>query len=344
MKKKFLSIFTLMDSSITNDRGDNINISEMEIEKIKYFPISFFASILGLSGISIATEKFGIHSKIPFIITFTIFSIFLFAYFLKAVLYFDEVKADFNHPIKLHFFSAITISSLLLSIASLEHFLFLSKTLWFLGVVSHLIIFFITLSEWLSRGFKISSITPAWFIPAVGNIVVPIAGVKHANIEISWFFFSIGLFFWIILSILLLFRLFFDSDLPKKLQPTYFILIAPPAIAFVSLSRLTNDALIFKTILYYIALFFTMFLFLKLYRFLKSPFYLSWWAYTFPISAITIATFLYDKTINVHNKNDIQFFHFLFNGFYIFLLTITGFILFRTIIGVFKGEFCIKED
>ncbi|MBN2695304.1 SLAC1 anion channel family protein [bacterium] len=343
MKRKILSILSLMDNSITND-NDKITLSTIEIEKIKYFPISFFAAILGLSGVSIATEKFGIHSKIPFLIVFSIFSIFLFLYLLKAILYFDEVKADFKHPIKLYFFSAITISFLLLSIVSLDHYLFLSKTLWFFGIISHFLIFIITLSEWLKRDLKISSITPAWFIPAVGNIVVPIAGVKHAHPEISWFFFSIGLFFWIILTIVLLFRLFFDSDLPKKLQPTYFILIAPPAIGFLSLSRLTKDALIFKTILYYIALFLTIFLFTKLYRFLKSPFYLSWWAYTFPISAITISTFLYDKTINSYYKDNITIFYSLFIGLFTILLIITSFILIRTVIGVIKGEFCLKED
>ena len=41
--------------------------------------------------------------------------------------------------------------------------------------------------------------TNPWFIPVVGNIIVPIAGVDDAPAEVSWFFFSFGLIFWIAL-------------------------------------------------------------------------------------------------------------------------------------------------
>jgi tellurite resistance protein len=36
--------------------------------------------------------------------------------------------------------------------------------------------------------YEIKHFNPAWFIPIVGNILVPIAGVHHAPIEISYFF------------------------------------------------------------------------------------------------------------------------------------------------------------
>lgn len=48
---------------------------------------------------------------------------------------------------------------------------------------------------------------PAWFIPVVGNIIVPLAGVRFAPAEVSWFFFSIGLVFWIVLLAIVMYRL-----------------------------------------------------------------------------------------------------------------------------------------
>jgi tellurite resistance protein len=116
---------------------------------------------------------------------------------------------------------------------------------------------------------------PAWFIPAVGNILVPIVGIIHAPAEISWFFYSIGFFFWIILLIIFFNRIIFHSPLPEKLLPTLFILIAPPAVGFVSLVKLTGEVGDFSKILYYFGLFLTLLLMFQFNIFKKIKFYLS---------------------------------------------------------------------
>lgn len=64
----------------------------------------------------------------------------------------------------------------------------------------------------------------------VGSIIIPIAGVKHGFVELSWFFFSVGLIFWLILLVIVLYRMFFHAPIAEKLMPTLFILFAPPAI------------------------------------------------------------------------------------------------------------------
>ena len=104
---------------------------------------------------------------------------------------------------------------------------------------------------------KIAHLNPAWFIPAVGNILVPIAGVGLGYIELSWFFFSIGILFWIVLFTIIMNRVLFHEPLPAKLAPTLFILIAPPAVGFVSYIGLTGGGGIdgFARILFYGALF-----------------------------------------------------------------------------------------
>ncbi len=64
--------------------------------------------------------------------------------------------------------------------------------------------------------------SPVWFIPVVGNILVPLAGVVHARRTRSRFFFSTGLIFWIVLQTLFFYRIFFHHPLPEKLLPTFF--------------------------------------------------------------------------------------------------------------------------
>lgn len=46
------------------------------------------------------------------------------------------------------------------------------------------------LNAWIYQPhFEIHHISPAWFIPVVGNILAPVAGVTHGALQISWFYF-----------------------------------------------------------------------------------------------------------------------------------------------------------
>ncbi len=180
--------------------------------------------ILGLAGFTIAFQKAEQILKIPLnlsypILTFTLvfFGIIFTIYLVKIIRFKDEVKKEFNHPIKLSFFPTFSISLLLLSIAFLSVNPIISKYLWVFGTVIHFIFTIKIISIWIQHTkFEIKHMNPAWFIPAVGNILVPVAGVSHFSPEISWFFFSVGLFFWIILLIIFLIVLFSILRYPKS--------------------------------------------------------------------------------------------------------------------------------
>ena len=145
--------------------------------------------------------------------------------------------------------------------------------------------------------FEIHHLNPAWFIPIVGNVLVPIAGVPLGFVEVSWFFFSVGILFWLILFVIILYRMLFHRPLAERLMPTLFILIAPPAVGFVAYLQLTGGLDPFARVLYYSGLFLTLLLATQVGRFLRIPFYLSSWAYSFPLAAMTIATLaMYQRT------------------------------------------------
>ncbi len=320
----------------------------MSNNRIKNFQISFFAIILGLSGLSIAFQKGEIHLGIPghlsyyFIaITITVFTVLLLLYSLKFIKYRDEVKKDFHHPVKANFFPAISISLVLFSIAFLKIDMGIAKILWIIGLFLHLIFTLVIMSNWLNKEFKINSINPAWFIPAVGNILAPVSGVPLGFIEISWFFFSIGIIFWLMLFTIFFNRIIFHNPLPDKLKPTMFIFIAPPAIGFIAYVNLIGNIDAFAKILYYLALFLVILLVSQIKMFAKINFYISWWAYTFPIAAMSLASILmYTKS-----KCDC-----ILTYKYIALLLITILsiliiiISIKTIISIIKKEICVEED
>src|SRR5699024_10009709 len=80
-----------------------------------------------------------------------------------------------------------------------------------------------------------------------------LAGVYHVGLEINIFYFSLGIIFSIIYFTLFINRMFFKGPLPDMLRPTVFILLAPPAIGFMSYVKIFGQASAFAFILYGLA-------------------------------------------------------------------------------------------
>jgi len=313
--------------------------------RLKNFPISFFSVVMALAGYTITLQKFaemydlGMGCAIFFLGVSTITFILISAIFItKFFLFKKEVIKEFNSPIKINFFPTISISFLLLSIAFTPFSVFISKYLWLFGTILHFILTLSIISAWMDLDkFDVKHMNPSWFIPAVGNILIPISGVRYLSIDVSWFFFSVGFFFWIILLVIFFYRIFFHDPLPDKLLPTVFILIAPPAVAFVALFKLLNEINIFSTLLYFIALFFLFLILFQFKKFSGIKYYLSWWAYLFPLAAMEIATYLM-----YHSGRGI-FYKYLFLLLFVILTSFLILVSIKTITHIKRKEICIEE-
>ncbi len=313
--------------------------------RLQHFPISFFAMVMGMSGLTLAWEKSHdvLHmpafvSSVLAMVTMGIFIVLAGFYLTKLIRHRLAVKKELAHPIKLSFFPTISISMILLSICTLHAYHTLSFVLWVAGTSIHLLITLYVMQVWMHHEhFEIHHTNPAWFIPVVGNILVPIAGVTHGYIEVSTFFFSIGLLFWIVLLSIIFNRIIFHQALPERLLPTLFILIAPPAIGFISYIKLNGELDIFAKILYYAALFLTLLLLTQITRFAKLKFFLSWWAYSFPMAAITIATML------MYQKSGIILFKFMAFGLLGIVTFLIALLLYKTFNAMRLKQICVEE-
>lgn len=271
--------------------------------RLKNFPISWFATIMGLSGFTIAWRRAEQLFSLPFAIspalqwlTVALFVLLAFVYLVKWLRYPGEVRAEIDHPVKLAFVPTVSIALILLSIVFLHPLPALARGLWLIGAIAHFAATLFVLNSWIHHDkYQIAHLNPAWFIPVVGNILVPVAGVPLGFGEVSWFFFALGLFFWPVLTAILFYRLIFHGSLPERLAPTLFIFIAPPAVGFISWHVLVAGIDAFARLLYGVALFFTLLLFSQIGRFARLKFFLSWWAYSFPLAAVTIASLIMAK-------------------------------------------------
>jgi tellurite resistance protein len=271
-----------------------------QTSRLENFPISWFAVVMGLAGLAIAWTRAETVLNLPFalsgilsIVTSAVFGLIGAIYATKAIRYPGAVLEELKHPVKLNFFATISISLILIGTALLHTAPVASKWIWVAGTILHLIVTLYVLTVWMHHThFEIQHFNPAWFIPIVGNVLIPLAGIHHASAEISWFFFSIGLVFWLVLMTIFMYRVIFHHPLPARMMPTLFILIAPPAVGCIAWILLTGEVDPFARILYYCGLFLTLLLATQIRRFARLEFFLSWWAYSFPMAAITSATLI----------------------------------------------------
>ncbi len=269
--------------------------------RLEHFPIGFFAVVMGLAGLTLATLRFEhatgagqIASKAFLAVTIAAFVAIAVTYVVKALRHPAAVRGDWNHPVRISFIPAISIGVVLIGTAALPIWPALGAPAWMIGSALHLVVTLAVVSAWIShRAFEAVHLNPAWFIPAVGNILVPIAGMRLGYTEVSWFFFSVGILFWIVLVTLVFNRLIFHAPLPERLMPTLMILVAPPAVGFVAWTALQGGLDPFGRILYYGGVLFALIFATQIGKVSRLPFMITWWAYSFPLAALTISTFVY---------------------------------------------------
>jgi tellurite resistance protein len=310
--------------------------------RLTHFPVSFFSMIMGLSGLAIAWKVTGseISSIIPMILALfssLVMFVVTLVYLVKIFRHPDAVIHELKHPIRLNFFPAFSISLLLLSVVWGDH-VQLSFSLWAVGTVFQFGLTLYVMSSWIHHThYTLSHANPSWFIPVVGNIIVPISGVHLSYTELSWFFFSIGIVFWLVLLTIILYRMFFHDPLPARLLPMLFILLAPPSIGFISYSGLVEGLDNFGRVIYYIALFISMLLLCNVMRFIRLPFFISSWAFSFPIASLTIAT-----TKMAHLTGSLLF-ALLAKGLLLVLSGLLLWLVIKTGKAIMAGELCVPE-
>jgi len=312
---------------------------------LEHYPVTFFATIMGMSGLALALHaadgawKFGdLPSTVIYYVAMAMFVAVSLGYLAKAVKYPHAVGHEWNHPVRMAFFPAISISLLLLATASIERLPTLAEPMWFAGMLLQGVLTIAVVSGWIgARSFQTGQLNPAWFIPAVGNVIVPIAGVPLGHPEISWYFMSVGLIFWVVLMTLVMNRLIFHDPLPGRLQPTLVILIAPPAVGFVAWVRLIGEVDSLARILLNGAYLFTLIVAVQLPRIVKLPFAMSFWALSFPFAAVTIASF------NFAAKTGSAAHLYLATGLLGVLVVIIAALVVRTLRAMAAGEVCVPE-
>lgn len=266
---------------------------------LKYLYPGWFSIVMGLAGLSLAWQRArplmgepaGVVATLLGALAGAVFVVLAAAAFWRLWQHPEAWREDLRHPGRYPFIAAIPIALLLVATVgvSLAGPQLIARTAWWLGCLGQLGVTVWALGRWwrgaAQGGLVWPSVTPALFIPIVGNVLPPLAGVPLGYVEWSAAQFGVGLMFWLPMLALVIVRLAVHGPWPERLRPTAFIVIAPPAV--IGLGALQFGAApLWGWIFWGMAAFGLLWAGTQARAIAAQPFGLPHWALSFPLAAL----------------------------------------------------------
>lgn len=234
------------------------------------FPISSFGVCLGVSGQAILWKKLATSPSMSFLhvsltinfilwcISVALMCIVAFIYSLKIIFYFEAVRREYYHPVRVNFFFAPWIACLFLalgippSVAENLH-----ASLWYVLMTPIFCLELKIYGQWMSGGQRrLSKVAnPTNHLSIVGNFVGALLGASMGLKEGPIFFYAVGLAHYVVLFVTLYQRLPTNETLPKELHPVFFLFVAAPSVASMAWASISGGFNYGSKIAYFIALF-----------------------------------------------------------------------------------------
>jgi len=245
-------------SKNTKHQANMLRDIECKCQIIKNFAPSWFASVMG-TGITAITSLFYARyipflkdvAYILFYFNVGLFFVLLIPWILRWIFFKKEALRDLEHPVISNFYPTMSVGMLVLA----ANFIVLGKNImvggifWLIGTL--LTIFFGVLTPYImfkGEHVKLDHINPAWFIPPVGLIVIPIAGsliIPHVSgvaqefiIFLNYFGWGAGFFIYLSLLAIAMYRFIIHHPLPNVLAPTVWINLGPIGAGTIALVNL----------------------------------------------------------------------------------------------------------
>jgi len=270
---------------------------------LKYFFPSWYAIVMGLTGLALAWHRaeplmgeMAVAAAFAIgVLAALVFAVLAVATVLRGLRHAEAWREDREHPVRHTFIAALPIAFILLATVAVAlvgpHPL--AHALWWIGSLAQLWVTAWVLGRWWrgngKGGLQWAGVTPALFIPIVGNVLTPLAGVPLEQAQWSAAQFGIGLLFWPVVLVMILVRLALQGSWPDRLRPTSFIFIAPPAVVGLSVLQLGAPPVL-AWMCWGMALFSLLWVGVQARAIAALPFGLSHWAMSFPLAAFAALT------------------------------------------------------
>lgn len=265
---------------------------------VQHLGFAWFAMVMGLSGLSLAWLR-AVPQWGPLAVQVSaalgllasgVLVVLLGATVWRVWRFPAAVLGDMRHPMRQVFVAALPASLVLMATVLWAHggVSLWADGLWMSGSAGLLLVTVGVVRRWFKPGLTADdfwpSMTPALFVPVVGNVLPALAGVSLGHPVWAAAQFGMAAVLWPVLLALVLVRIGLVGLWPLRLMPTTFITIAPPSVLALSGYQLGAPEVLVH-MLWGVALLFTLVSMSVFKRCLQQPFGMTFWAMSFPLAA-----------------------------------------------------------
>ena len=218
-------------------------------EYVRGMSVAWFSFNLATSAVALASYALGQAAGIPGLVAAAhaiaymntaVYLLIAAAFLAKVAMVKGEILRALRHPVRGPFMTAISISTMLLA---LDWGVVLGNpgvgaAFFYTGMLLHTAFFIVIIYNFLMHeGVEIHAMNPGWYMPAVGNVLVPYIGglleargvaVPHSLLGV---YLGTGVLFWLALFAIWLYRSIFHNPPPARLIAATWINLAPPSVA-----------------------------------------------------------------------------------------------------------------
>ena len=271
-----------------------MSLASGPLGRIRFFGLQWFATVMGWSGLGLALLRaeplIGATARgaayAAAVIALVTFGLVLLASISRVALgHSDALREDIAHPVRQAFVSAVPVALLLVAtlFGGLGLFTSIAESAWLIGALVQFLVTAWLIGAWFRRGLNWASVTPLIFIPVAGNVLVPLGGALFEHRDLAVFFLGIGSIAWPVVLALLLARTAHQA-LPRQLEPTWFITIAPPAVIGLDLLALGTPTSL-AVAAFGLATLFAACAATLVPGLIRAPFGMPFWGMSFPLAA-----------------------------------------------------------
>ncbi|KAH7842165.1 hypothetical protein Vadar_002192 [Vaccinium darrowii] len=224
-------------------------------------------------------------------------------YALRCLSHFRLVRNEFKHHVGVNYMFAPFISWLLL----LQSSPFIPPTstyyltLWWLFVLPIVALDVKIYGAWFTNGKRFLSAVanPTSQLSVIGNLVGAWAGARMGWRESAMCLFSLGMAHYLVLFVTLYQRLPGGNGITAIMRPVFFLFIAAPSVASLAWESIWGSFDYSSKMLFFLSLFLFVSLVSRPMLFKKSmkKFSVAWWAYSFPLTVLAIASTEYAQKV-----------------------------------------------
>lgn len=268
--------------------------------RLKFLAPGWFALVMGWGGLGLAW-----HQAVPLLgdpahgialtlgwLAIAALGALLLLTGLRLQRHTPDLMADVRHPVRHPLLAMIPMAMLVVAGFAVQVLGANNAWMagfWMIGALGQL-----TVTVWVFHRFRLNpatdkgpgwpGVTPALFLAAAGNVIVPFAGVALGFPTWSVAQWALGAFFFPLVQLLFMVRIAAYGMLPRRLLPMLFISIAPPAAGGLGLAQIGAPVEVIEGA-WGVALFFVVLSFLSFKAMMQEAFTIGHWALSFPLAA-----------------------------------------------------------